>query len=119
MRRPGKSGRSSVIEGTSQALRLMRAFHKISDPRLGASLLKLSRRLLKVQRKVKEPENKAISRRRLGLGRHRTRPTDTAYPSVTCPIAVKPREEHLSTAGWISSFVLSGLILNGFHAAAA
>jgi hypothetical protein len=29
------------------------------------------------------------------------------------------REGHLSTAGWISSFLLSGLILNGFHAAAA
>ena len=28
------------------------------------------------------------------------------------------REGHLSTAGWISSFLLSGLILNGFHAAA-
>src|SRR5215475_14139992 len=27
------------------------------------------------------------------------------------------REGHLSTAGWISSFLLSGLILNGFHAA--
>src|ERR1700741_2303900 len=29
------------------------------------------------------------------------------------------REGHHSTAGWISSFLLSGLILNGFHAAAA
>src|SRR5262249_18554257 len=29
------------------------------------------------------------------------------------------REGHLSTAGWISSFLLSGLILNGFHAAVA
>jgi hypothetical protein len=29
------------------------------------------------------------------------------------------REGHRSTAGWISSFLLSGLILNGFHAAAA
>jgi len=29
------------------------------------------------------------------------------------------REGHPSTAGWISSFLLSGLILNGFHAAAA
>ena len=29
------------------------------------------------------------------------------------------REGHLSTAEWISSFLLSGLILNGFHAAAA
>src|SRR5471032_3640512 len=28
------------------------------------------------------------------------------------------REGHLSTAGWISSFLLSGMILNGFHAAA-
>ena len=28
------------------------------------------------------------------------------------------REGHLSTAEWISSFLLSGLILNGFHAAA-
>src|ERR1039458_7475507 len=28
------------------------------------------------------------------------------------------REGHLSTAGWNSSFLLSGLILNGFHAAA-
>src|SRR5664279_3386717 len=28
------------------------------------------------------------------------------------------REGHPSTAGWISSFLLSGLILNGFHAAA-
>src|SRR5215468_6278894 len=27
------------------------------------------------------------------------------------------REGHLSTAGWIASFLLSGLILNGFHAA--
>jgi hypothetical protein len=29
------------------------------------------------------------------------------------------REGHLSTARWSSSFLLSGLILNGFHAAAA
>jgi len=29
------------------------------------------------------------------------------------------REGHHSTAGWISSYLLSGLILNGFHAAAA
>ena len=29
------------------------------------------------------------------------------------------REGHRSTAGWISSFLLSGLILNGFHAAIA
>jgi hypothetical protein len=29
------------------------------------------------------------------------------------------RKGHHSTAGWISSFLLSGLILNGFHAAAA
>jgi hypothetical protein len=29
------------------------------------------------------------------------------------------REGHPSTAGWNSSFLLSGLILNGFHAAAA
>ena len=29
------------------------------------------------------------------------------------------REGHLSTAGWISSFLLSGMILNGLHAAAA
>jgi hypothetical protein len=29
------------------------------------------------------------------------------------------REGHPPTAGWISSFLLSGLILNGFHAAAA
>jgi len=29
------------------------------------------------------------------------------------------RERHLSTAGWNSSFLLLGLILNGFHAAAA
>jgi hypothetical protein len=29
------------------------------------------------------------------------------------------REGHLSTAGWSSSFLLSGLILNGLHAAAA
>jgi hypothetical protein len=29
------------------------------------------------------------------------------------------REGHLSTARWISGFLLSGLILNGFHAAAA
>ncbi len=29
------------------------------------------------------------------------------------------REGHPSTAGWISCFLLSGLILNGFHAAAA
>jgi hypothetical protein len=29
------------------------------------------------------------------------------------------REGHLCTAGWISSYLLSGLILNGFHAAAA
>ena len=29
------------------------------------------------------------------------------------------REGHLSTAGWISSFLLSALILNGFHAAVA
>jgi hypothetical protein len=28
------------------------------------------------------------------------------------------REGHLSTAGWISGFLLSGMILNGFHAAA-
>src|SRR5450432_4785506 len=29
------------------------------------------------------------------------------------------REGHPSTAGWISCFLLSGLVLNGFHAAAA
>src|SRR5450631_3080991 len=29
------------------------------------------------------------------------------------------REGHLSTAGWNSGFLLLGLILNGFHAAAA
>ena len=29
------------------------------------------------------------------------------------------REGHLSTAGWISGFLLSGMILNGLHATAA
>src|SRR5215468_3294779 len=31
----------------------------------------------------------------------------------------RPARGHLSTAGWISSFLLSALILNGFHAAVA
>ena len=45
-------------------------------------------------------------RRTAGPSRHANSP----HPSS--------REGHLSTARWISSFLLSGLILNGFHAAA-
>jgi hypothetical protein len=40
-----------------------------------------------------------------------SRHTNSPHPSS--------REGHLSTARWSSSFLLSGLILNGFHAAAA
>jgi hypothetical protein len=40
-----------------------------------------------------------------------SRHTNSPHPSS--------REGHLSTAGWISSFLLSGMILNGLHAAAA
>jgi hypothetical protein len=40
-----------------------------------------------------------------------SRHTNSPHPSS--------REGHLSTARWSSGFLLSGLILNGFHAAAA
>src|SRR5258707_382717 len=44
----------------------------------------------------------------------------TAGPSgLTNSPHPSSREGHLSTAGWNSGFLLSGLILNGFHAAAA
>src|SRR6185437_3064632 len=44
----------------------------------------------------------------------------TAGPSgLTNSPHPSSREGHPSTAGWISYFLLSGLILNGFHAAAA
>src|SRR6202030_75777 len=40
-----------------------------------------------------------------------SRHTNSPHPSS--------REGHLSTAGWILGFLLSGLILNGLHAAAS
>src|SRR5471030_2855555 len=44
----------------------------------------------------------------------------TAGPSgLTNSPHPSSREGHPSTAGWISCFLLSGLVLNGFHAAAA
>src|SRR5450759_822016 len=44
----------------------------------------------------------------------------TAGPSgLTNSPHPSSREGHPSTAGWISYFLLSGLILNGIHAAAA